>query len=116
MVTARSVGAVSVSASVAALLAGLGSNDPAVEDTVTVLVSEPMADGLIWPTAVKVTVPPDSKVTVVTMSPVPLGADALDPGEAVVVQLTLVKSSTGNRSVTAAPTAVLGPLLVTVMM
>ena len=72
------------------------------------------APGLIWATAVKVTVPPGSRVTVVLMLPVPLAAATLEPGEATAVQLTAVIAD-GNRSVTAWSTAVLGPALLTTM-
>jgi hypothetical protein len=57
-------------------------------------------------------VPPGSRVTVVAMLPVPLAAATLDPGEATAVQLAAVMAA-GNASVTAAPTAVLGPALLT---
>ena len=60
-----------MSVSVAVLLAGLGSV-PAGGDIVTVLVNEPVADGLTWATAVKVAVPPGSKVTASRMLPVPV--------------------------------------------
>jgi hypothetical protein len=92
---------------VALLLAGLLSN-PGGGVTVAVLVSAPVADGLIWATAVKVTVPKGSRVTGVMMSPVPIGWATLDPGEATAVQLTAAKADE-NRSVTVAFTAVLGP-------
>ena len=58
MVTDRSIGPDSVSASVAALLAGLGSNTPAGADTVTVLVRRPVAFGSIVPVSVRVTLWP----------------------------------------------------------
>src|SRR5258707_302778 len=112
-VTDRSaVGVVSVS--VALLLVRSVSVVPAGGATETVLVSEPLADGLIWPVAVKVALPPGSKVTVAAMLPVPLDAAPLAPPEAGAVQLPLVMSA-GNTSVPAAPAAVLGPLLVTVI-
>ena len=72
------------------------------------------ASGLIWATAVKVTVPPGSRVTVVLMLPVPLAAATLEPAEATAVQLTAVIAD-GNTSVTAWSTAVLGPALLTTM-
>src|SRR2546426_44190 len=106
---------VSVSMSVAVLLPGSGSVPPAGGNTEAVLVSEPVADGLIWATAVKMAKPPGSRVTGVTMLPKPLGTATLDPAEATAVQLAAVMAA-GNRSITVASTAVLGPLLVTTML
>jgi hypothetical protein len=63
---------------------------------------------------VKVKVPPGSTVTVVTMSPVPLVAATLEPGEATAVQLAAVISG-GKRSSTNWSTAVLEPVLLTTM-
>src|SRR6478735_6960736 len=87
---------VRVSTSVA-LLSAVAS--PGGEATVAVLVNEPVAEGLTWATAVKVTVPPGSRVTVVLMLPVPLAAATLEPGEATAVQLTAVMTD-GKLSVT----------------
>src|SRR5262245_38403434 len=88
----------SVVVSVATSLTGLVSGTPGGGATVIVLVSEPVADGLIWASAVKVAVPPGSRVTVVSMLPVPLAWATLDPAEAMAVQLAAVMA-TGNRSV-----------------
>src|SRR6266540_3573315 len=107
-------GAPRASVSVAALLPGLVSVSPAGA-TVAVLVSEPMADGLIWATAVKMAKPSGSRVTGVKMLPKPVGTATLDPGEAMAVQLTAVMAA-GNRSITVEFTAVLGPSLVTTML
>src|SRR6187401_1858581 len=82
--------------------------------TVAVLVNAPAAAGLTWATAVKVTVPPGSRVTVVRMLPLPLAWATLEPAEATAVQLTAVIAD-GNRSVTGCATAVLGPALLTTM-
>src|SRR6516162_3005823 len=103
---------VRLSVSVALLSAGVLS--PGGTATVAVLVNAPVAAGLIWATAVKVTVPPGSRVTVVRMLPLPLAAATLEPGEATAVQLTAVIAA-GKRSVTAWSTAVLGPALLTTM-
>ena len=108
-------GASIVSVSVVALLAGSGSVAPAGAATVAKLVSEPVANGLIWATAVKMAKPPGSRVTGVKMLPKPLGTATLDPAEATAVQLAAVMAA-GNRSITVASTAVLGPLLVTTML
>jgi len=51
MATCRSAGGI-VSVSVAVLLLGSGSVSPAGGATVAVLVSKPVADGLIWASAV----------------------------------------------------------------
>src|SRR6516165_11945564 len=107
---ARPVTGVRLSMSVALLSAGVLS--PGGTATVAVLVRVPVADGLIWATAVKVTVPPGSRVTVVRMLPLPLAAATLEPGVATAVQLTAVMAA-GKRSVTAWSTAVLGPAWMT---
>src|SRR5262245_45701009 len=107
---ARPARGVRLSTSVAVLSAGVLS--PGGTATVAVLTSEPVADGLIWATAMKVTVPPGRSVTVVAMLPVPLAAATLEPGDATAVQLTAVIDD-GKRSLTAWSTAVLGPVLVT---
>src|SRR5437660_1045644 len=107
-------GASIVSVSVVALLAGSGSVAPAGAATVAKLVSEPVADGSIWPTAVKVAVPPGSKVTKGWVLATPLAAPTLGTAEAMAVQLTEVMAA-GKMSVTGAATAVLGPLLLTTM-
>src|SRR6187397_2625836 len=96
----------------AVLLPGVVS--PRGTATVAVLVNEPVAAALTWATAVKVTVPPGSRVTVVLMLPVPLAWATLEPGEATAVQLTAVIAD-GKKSVTAWSTAVLGPALLTTM-
>src|SRR5262245_27189700 len=106
--------AVALSVSVAVLLPGLVSN-PSGGVTVTVLLIEPVADGLIRPTAVKVALPPGSRVTGVRMLPAPLAAPTLDPAGATAVQGKGVMTD-GNRSLTCALMAVLGPLLLTTMM
>src|SRR5690242_14062742 len=99
--------------SVAVLSSGVVS--PGGTATVAVFTRLPTsrrAAGLIWATAMKVTVPWGSRVTVVRMSPPPLAWATLEPTEATAVQLTEVMAD-GNRSVTCWSTAVLGPALVT---
>jgi hypothetical protein len=104
-----------VSVSVAVLLPVLVSAPPGGGLTVAVLTRVPVADGLIWATAVKMAVPLGSRVTGVKMLPVPLACATLDPAEATAVQLTAVMAA-GNRSVTVEFTAVLGPALLTTML
>src|SRR6516165_2412265 len=112
LVIARPTWGVRLLMSVAVLSSGVLS--PGGTATVAVLVNVPVADGLIWATAVKVTVPPGSRVTVVRMLPLPLAAATLEPGVATAVQLTAVIAA-GKKSVTAWSTAVLGPALLTTM-
>src|SRR5262249_26954916 len=101
--------------SVALLLPGVVS--PGGTSTVAVLLRVPTsrrASGLIWATAVKVTVPPGSRVTGGMMSPLPLAAATLEPAGGTAVQLADGVAA-GNRSVTCWSTAVLGPALRTTM-
>src|SRR6516165_7411665 len=98
LVMDRSAWGVSVSVSVAVLSAGVLS--PGGTATMAVLVRLPVSDGLMVARAVKVTVPPGSKVTVVAMLPLPLVAATLEPGAAAAVQFTAVIAD-GNRSDTA---------------
>src|SRR5262249_38982319 len=58
--------------------------------------------------------PPGRTTALVCTSPVPLRAATLEPAEARAVQVTPVRAA-GTRSSMAAPSAVLGPLLVTTM-
>src|SRR5262245_6226958 len=109
---ARSAWGVRVSVSLAVLSAGVLS--PGGTATVAVLVNDPVAEGLIWATAVKVVVPPGSRVTAVAMLPVPLAAATLEPAEAAAGQLPSPFAAR-FRSVTCWATAVLGPLLLTTM-
>src|SRR6516165_102556 len=102
---ARPVRGVRLSVSVAVLSAGVLS--PGGTATVAVLVNDPVAAGLIWATAVKVTVPPGSRVTLVAMSALPLVWATLEPAEATAVQRTAVMAAR-KLSVTCWSTAVLG--------
>src|SRR5262245_28564914 len=103
---------VRISTSVAVLSSGVVS--PVGAATVAVLIRVPVTDELMEATAVKVTVPPGSRVTVVLMGLLPLAWATLEPGEATAVQLTEVIAD-GKKSVTAWSTAVLGPWLRTTM-
>src|SRR6476646_3086069 len=107
---------VRLSVSVALLSPGVVSpGGTATVAVLTRLTTSRRASGLIWATAVKVTVPPGSRVTVVAMLPVPLVWATLEPAEATAVQLTAVIAA-GKRSATAWSTAVLGPALLTTML
>src|SRR5262245_1187898 len=111
-VTARSPRGVSVSVSVAVLLADTGSVTPPGVVTVAVLASVPSAPGATVPVAVKVTVPPASRFTVRLMLPAPEAAMQLEPAEAAQVQVTPVMAA-GNVSATVAPfTAIVALVLV----
>src|SRR5262249_6715651 len=113
LVMASPVWGVRESLSVAVLLLGVLS--PGGTATVAVLLRAPVADELIWATAVKVRVPPGSRGTVGRVLPLPLAAATLEPAEATAVQLTEVMAA-GKLSVTCWATAVLGPALLTTMM
>ena len=63
LVTLKSACGVSVSVSVALLLAGLGSVTPPADETVAVLASVPVAEGAMVPVAVKVALPAGGRVT-----------------------------------------------------
>src|SRR5215204_3567599 len=97
----RSPWGVSVSVSVAVLLADTGSIAPAGTATVAVLINVPVAPGLRVPVAVNVAVPPTSRLTGPLMFPVPL-AGQLDPAEATQAQVG-ERSTAGKVSLTAAP-------------
>lgn len=114
LVIARSAETLIVSESVSLLLAGIGSGTEAGEDTVAVLTSEPVAELMTVARSLNVATLPGSRLTVVLMLPLPLGAAQLPPVVAVQVHVTPV-SFNGTISVTVTPLAVLGPLLRTVM-
>jgi hypothetical protein len=91
------------------LFAGFGSASPCGRATVAVLLSVPVADGLIVPVRVYVTDPPTGRETPWLMLPDPLaGPRHVAPPAAAQVQLTLV-SVPGTVSVTVAPFTTLGP-------
>src|SRR5689334_10196192 len=111
---ARSAEMLMVSVSVSVLLFGLGSGTDAGGVTVAALTSEPVTELITVAFSLKVATLPGSRLTVVLVLPLPLGAPQLPPVVAVQVQVTLV-SFVGTVSVTVAPLTVLGPLLRTVM-
>src|SRR3989442_1063814 len=100
---------VRVSVSVAALLAGLGSVTPPGAVTVAVLLSLPVADALIVPVRVWVTVAPPGRLTVSLMLPDPLGPHVPPPAPRQ-VQVTPVIAA-GTESATVAPVTEVGPAL-----
>lgn len=95
------------------LFAGFESTTLGGELTVAVLASEPVAPASTAAVTVYVNVPPKSTVTESLMLPEPLALQ-LEPTDAEQVQVTPVKTA-GKMSVTVAPIASLGPLLVTVI-
>src|SRR5512132_372396 len=107
---ARSAIRVTVSVSVALLLAGVGSVTPTGAAMVAVLAIEPLALPATVALTVKVAVPPLSRLTEAEMLPLPL-AGQLDPADAAQVQAPKVRLA-GAVSVTVAAVTVLGPLLV----
>jgi hypothetical protein len=98
---------VSVSVSAAELLARLGSVTPPGAATVAVLLRLPVAEGVIVPVRVYVTVPLGGRFTVWLMLPDPLAAQ-LPPPAPRHVQVTPVIVA-GTVSATVAPFAALGP-------
>src|SRR5438874_718924 len=111
-----SINTVTVSVSVAVLLARLLSVSPLGGVMVAVLTKVPVALGLILAEKEKVTLASTGKSTLVLKAPVPLlGLPALmapPPVAPTNVQLSLV-TPTGTASKMLAPLATLGPLLLT---
>src|SRR5262245_36342332 len=103
-----------VSLSVALLLAGFGSVDPAPAVTVAVLTRTPTAPGATMAVRLNVTVPPTGTLTVELMLPLPAGALHVPPPAPMHVQVA-PESAAASVSITVAPTALLGPALVTVI-
>src|SRR5262245_4863346 len=103
-----------VSESESVLFAELGSDAPGPGATVAVFTTTPTASGATVAVAAKIAVPPTGRLTVVLMCPLPAGALQLPPDGVAHVHVTPV-SAVGNTSVTIAPTASLGPALVTEM-
>lgn len=99
-----------VSVSVAVLLPLDGSVTPAGAVTLAVLTRVPVASARTVAMTVNVAVPFAARLTVVFMSPVPLGRVQPEPAEAVHVHVALLNAA-GNASVTVAPLIELGPLL-----
>src|SRR5579883_712558 len=113
---ARSAWGVSVSVTVALLLAGLVSVTPRGGVTLAVLVRVPVAEGLTWTVKVKVTLAPTDRSTVVARAPLPpFGPVTLPPpvwlANAQVAEVT----PAGKGSDTLAPVTALGPVLLTTM-
>jgi hypothetical protein len=113
LVTERSVPSVSVSVSVAELLARFGSVTPLGGNTVAVLLRLPVADELTVPVTVYVTVPPGGRFAVSLMWPDPLAVQ-LPPPAPTQIQVTPVIAA-GTVSDTVAPSATLGPAFDTTM-
>lgn len=103
---------VSVSVSVAELFAVFGSMIPAADVTVAVLVIVPVAVLATVALTVNVTVPPTRTFAVVSMFTVPLVWPQLEPDDAAQVQVPMTRLP-GMMSLTWAPTAALGPALLT---
>src|SRR6478735_1766671 len=104
----RSPVGVSVSVSVAELLAGVGSVTEAGAATVAVFAKDPVAVAAIVPVTTNVVVPPGARVTVALRLPLPDAAGHVDPAEAAQVHVTPVTIA-GTVSATVAPVAVDGP-------
>ena len=99
--------------SVAELLAVVGSIAPVGAAMLAVLMSDPEPAGEIFAVSVKVTFPPTGMFTDALIDPVPeAGHDA--PVLAAHVHVAPVRTA-GNVSVTVAPMAADGPLLVATM-
>src|SRR6266498_3763272 len=100
---------------VAVLSERLGSVEPDGAVTVALLKNCPVVPLGTVPLSVKVAVPPLTRLTVVAMLPLPLGAPQLLGAVALHVQVKPAPlSAAGSGSLTAAPVTSLGPLLVTV--
>src|SRR5262245_54290426 len=108
MVTDRSACGVSVSVSVAAI------GEPPGGVAVTVLVSEPVALGLIVAVKLKVTLALTGRFTVVAKAPLPLaGPETLPPPVLPVAVQVPAVTPAGSGSETAAPVTAFGPVLLT---
>src|SRR6185295_14025791 len=110
---ARSADGVSVSVSVAELFPVTGSVMPAATDAAPVLMSAPVAEGLIAATTVNVTDVPSGRLTVVLIEPAPVAAVHAAPAVGVHVH-DVNAAPEGWVSVTIVAGASDGPLLVTV--
>lgn len=112
LVIARSAVGVNVSVSLAELFDEFGSVVPFGAATVAVFVIEPVAVLATVALTKNVAVPPAARLTVVLMLILPLGAEQLDPADAVQVQEPMTRLL-GIMSVTVAPVTALGPALAT---
>src|SRR3954451_21516020 len=108
LVIDRSPVGVSVSVSVAELLAGVGSVTDAGAETGAVFARVPVADAESVPVTVKVALPPGASVPVGLMLPVPDGEGQVEPAVAEHVHATPATAA-GRVSATVAPVAVEGP-------
>src|SRR5437899_2388753 len=107
-----------VSVSLAVLLAVLGSVVPEGAVTVAVLLRKPLAVDTTVPVTVKVTelaAPAGGLTVAVRWLPEPLAPLLTEPAPVVLDVHVSPIMSPGKLSDTVAPTALLGPLLVTVM-
>src|SRR5947209_3157789 len=115
---ARSATGAGVSVSVALLLPGVGSVSPLGGATVAVLTRSPVAEGRAVPRTVKTTplpAPAAMSTTALRLLPEPVAPLVTEALPVVLeVQVTPVRIL-GRVSATLAPTASLGPALVTVM-
>jgi hypothetical protein len=108
LVMMRSACGVSVSLSVAVLLADDGSVMPDPTDTDAVFDNDPVAPAATTPVTVKVVVPPTGKPTVELMLPLPDAAGQVAPPAVAQVHVAPVRAA-GNVSVTVEPGAADGP-------
>src|SRR4026208_719382 len=104
---------VNVSVSVAELLPGFGSVVPAGGVTVAVLTRVPVALADILQVTVKITEPPKGIFTDALILPEPEAGPVAPPAYTAVQLAEVIKAA--KLSVTVAPVALLGPLLLTVM-
>ena len=107
-----------LSVSVALLLPGFASVEPAPAVTVAALTSGPLASGLMVPLTVRVSAGPAPGASVAPVKLTLLPADALVPQllGAVAVQVAVTPVMAGSTvSLMLTPVAVLGPAFVTVI-
>ena len=109
--TARSATKVALLLSVAWLLPGTGSLAPAGGATVVVFTSAPVVPAGMVPDAENVAVAPGGRFTSTSMAPVPEAVPQLPPADEQVQPKPA--AGAGSASWTRAPTALLGPALVT---
>ncbi len=102
------VGAGTVFVSVAELFPGVGSVTPAGAATVAVFATVPVAFAAMVATTLKVTEPPEGRLTKALIFPVPLAAGQEPPPAATHVHVA-PEIPAGNVSVTVAPTTGSGP-------
>src|SRR5690242_12201096 len=103
---------VSVSVSVALLLPGVGSVTPPAAATVAVLLSVPDALAQIFPTPLYSALPPEGRLTVSLIFPLPEAVQVPPPAP---THVQVQVSEAGKVSDTVEPGALLGPALEAVM-